>query len=344
MARPLKRVALDELVKVLDRVPLVGGIKNDLNGLRALLYERRAPRIAIIGQADSGRSSLLRALIERRDGTALRADHDEWVHIAHESAKVEWLELDVRDPDLAAKWRAAIDRHPPDLVLVAVEPSRVDEGAEVVKKAESLLADLPEGVTRPRMFPLLTHSDLIGNADSDVEDVRRRVAKTIRDLKLHADPVRAVSAITSHGLHGLSEAIVLAVPEEARVEAARALTRASEGRLRIGNQIVHACTSISVTVGITPIPFSDMALLGPLQAMMVSAVAYLSGRSWSPRTVAEWLASLGLAGGLAFGLRYSAQTVLKLIPGAGNVISAGIAGAGTTTMGQSAIAYFLRDT
>jgi uncharacterized protein (DUF697 family) len=42
------------------------------------------------------------------------------------------------------------------------------------------------------------------------------------------------------------------------------------------------------------------------------------------------------------GLRFSAQTIAKLVPGAGNVVSAGVAGAGTTAMGQSAIKYFLR--
>jgi uncharacterized protein (DUF697 family) len=136
--------------------------------------------------------------------------------------------------------------------------------------------------------------------------------------------------------------MILALPEETRLEAARALTRAREARVRIGNEIVQACTAVSVTVGVTPIPFSDMVLLAPLQAMMVSSLAYLSGRSWGRKTVAEWLGSLGVVGGLGMGLRFSAQTIAKLVPGAGNVVSAGVAGAGTTAMGQSAIKYFLK--
>jgi uncharacterized protein (DUF697 family) len=151
-----------------------------------------------------------------------------------------------------------------------------------------------------------------------------------------------VSAISGHGLEGLSEAMILALPAETRIEAARALTRAHEARVRVGNEIVQACTAVSVTVGLTPIPFSDMVLLGPLQAMMVSSLAYLSGRSWGKKTVAEWVGSLGVVGGLGMGLRFSAQTIAKFVPGAGNVVSAGVAGAGTTAMGQSAIKYFLR--
>ena len=49
-----------------------------------------------------------------------------------------------------------------------------------------------------------------------------------------------------------------------------------------------------------------------------------------------------LVGGLGMGLRFSAQTIAKLVPGAGNVVSAGVAGAGTTAIGQSAIKYFLK--
>jgi uncharacterized protein (DUF697 family) len=192
------------------------------------------------------------------------------------------------------------------------------------------------------VFPLLTHSDLIGRGESDVDAVRNELEAKLRDSGLRADPVRAVSAISGEGLRGLSEAMVLALPEETRIEAARALTHAQEGRVRIGHEIVQACTAVSVTVGLTPIPFSDMVLLGPLQAMMVSSLAYLSGRNWGKKTAAEWLGSLGVVGGLGMGLRFSAQTIAKIVPGAGNVVSAGVAGAGTTAMGQSAIKYFLR--
>ena len=65
MSDRAKEVALDQLVRVLDRVPLVSGVKNDLSGLRSLLYRRRPPRIAALGLAGSGRLTLLRALIER---------------------------------------------------------------------------------------------------------------------------------------------------------------------------------------------------------------------------------------------------------------------------------------
>lgn len=338
-----KEVALDQLVRVLDQVPLVSSIKNDLTGLRSLLLNRRPPRIAALGCAGSGRSMLLRALIERGPAREpLHADHGQWVHLEHAGAQVHWLEIDLDIDDARRQWKAALDQEVPDLVLLTLEPNNLPDAARVLAKAKSLLPDLPEGVKPLRVFTLLTHADLVGKGVSDIEVARDGLARAVESARLRADPPYAVSSISGHGLDGLSEAIVLALPEEARLEAARALTRATEARVRIGNEIVQSCTAVSVTVGLTPVPFSDMVLLGPVQAMMVSALAYLSGRSWGRKTAAEWLASLGLVGGLGMGLRYSAQTLAKFVPVAGNVVSAGVAGAGTTAMGQSAIKYFLK--
>ncbi len=343
MARTLKRFALDQLVKVLDRVPIVSSIKNDLTRLRSLLYDRRPPRIVALGLPSSGRSSLLRSLVQRGAAQdALHAEHGQWVHIEHVGAKIDWMEVDVDAPDVQARWEAALDQHTPDLVLLMVEPSKLPRASEILDRCRPLLRSLPPGESKTRIFPLLTHCDLIGTDEGDIESARRQLASAIRASSIQADPPRTVSAISEHGLTGLSEAIVSALPDEAQIETARALTRAKQARIRIGNEIVQTCTAISVTIGVTPIPFSDMVVLGPLQAMMVSALAYLSGRTLGPRTVAEWIAGLGIVGGMGMGLRFAAQTVAKFIPGAGNAISAGVAGAGTTAMGQSAVQYFLR--
>ena len=343
MSDRAKEVALDQLVRVLDQVPLVSSVKNDLTGLRSLLYRRRPPRIAALGLAGSGRSTLLRALIEREPASEpLRAEHGQWIHIEHAGAKVDWLEVDVDDPAARSRWKVALEQNAPDLVFLTFEPNNRKDIERVVEHAKSLLPDVPDGTGPLRVFSLLTHADLIGRGEADIEAARNELEARLVDSGLTADPARAVSAISGYGLAPLSEAILLAIPEEARLEGARALSRAKEGRVRIGNEIVQACTAVSVTVGLTPIPLSDMVLLGPLQAMMVSSVAYLSGRSWGKKTAAEWLGSLGVVGGIGMGLRFSAQTIAKFVPGAGNVLSAGVAGAGTTAMGQSAIKYFLK--
>lgn len=338
-----KEMAFDQLVRVLDQVPLVSSIRSDLKGLQTLLLHRRAPRIAALGMPSSGRSSLLRALIERGPiQSPLHADHGQWVELEHKGAKVDWLEIDVSAEGTRRQWQAALAKQVPDLVLVTLEPNNLGDARAILERAKSLLPDAPDGTAPLRTFVLVTHADLIDRGSNEVEAARTQVETTVDATRLIADPPMAVSAISGEGLDALSEAIILALPEEARLEAARALSRATEARVRLGNEIVQGCTAVSVTVGLTPIPFSDMVVLGPLQAMMVSSLAYLSGRSWGKKTVAEWIGSLGVVGGLGMGLRYSAQTIAKFVPVAGNVVSAGVAGAGTTAMGQSAIKYFLR--
>ena len=291
----------------------------------------------------SGRSSLLRALVGRHPiREPLHANHGAWVKIAHEAVRIDWLEVDVAEDHSRSEWQAALADAVPDAVLVTLEPNNLESARDILARVKSLVPDVPEGTEPLRVFVLLTHSDLIGSGSADVEVSRARLQSAVDSIGLVADPVLAVSSINGAGLAALSEALILALPDDTRFEAARALVRASEARVRIGNEIVQGCTAVSVTVGLTPIPFSDMMVLGPLQAMMVSALAHLSGRNWGKKTIAEWIGSLGLVGGLGLGLRYSAQAMAKLVPGAGTVVSAGVAAAGTTAMGQSAIKYFLR--
>ena len=46
-------------------------------------------------------------------------------------------------------------------------------------------------------------------------------------------------------------------------------------------------------------------------------------------------------GGAAFGMRWGAQQLVKLVPGAGTLVSASVAGAGTLALGKSAVSYFV---
>ena len=215
-----KEVALEQLVRVLDRVPLVSSVKNDLTGLRSLLYRRRPPRIAALGLAGSGRSTLLRSLIERRPARdPLQPEHGQWVQLEHEGAKVDWLEIDLNDRDARAQWKHSLEKETPDRVFLSFEPRNASDAKRIIERAKSLLPDVPEGIAALRVFTLMTHADLIGRGDADVEAARNELEAKIRDSGLSADPPRAVSAISGYGLEGLSEAMVLALPVEARLEA-----------------------------------------------------------------------------------------------------------------------------
>ena len=57
--------------------------------------------------------------------------------------------------------------------------------------------------------------------------------------------------------------------------------------------------------------------------------------------VRDFLAALGVNIGLGFLLREGARAAVKLLPGWGNAISGGVAGAGTYAIGRAATAYFI---
>jgi uncharacterized protein (DUF697 family) len=125
------------------------------------------------------------------------------------------------------------------------------------------------------------------------------------------------------------------------VEAARAFPVSRDKKREIARLLVQRASTIAVTVGLAPVPFSDAVILVPLQSLMVTSVAYIAGQPWDARAAAEWLGSVGLLGGAAFGLRWGAQQLIKLMPGAGTLLSASVAGTGTLAIGRSAIAYFI---
>ena len=105
-------------------------------------------------------------------------------------------------------------------------------------------------------------------------------------------------------------------------------------------------SGISFTIGLTPIPFSDIFLLSGLQAVLIILVAYLGGRDINFKTAKELLVSLGGAGAAGFSFRLLFQQGSKLVnliyPGAGSFLSAGIAAAGTYAIGKAAISYFIQ--
>ena len=178
--------------------------------------------------------------------------------------------------------------------------------------------------------------------------VRQRYARQVLDAGLGEVTVHAVSVPAAQeqrngaspaGTTSLAEAIADLVPDEALVETARAFV-APKAQSRVADSIIQSSSTLALTVALAPVPLSDIALIAPLQGLMVSTIAHLGGRSINGGA-SEWVASIGVAGGVGIGFRTLARQVVKVVPGAGSLVAAGIAGAGTLAMGRSAKLYFL---
>ncbi|HJL20416.1 MAG TPA: hypothetical protein RMH99_32415 [Sandaracinaceae bacterium LLY-WYZ-13_1] len=358
---------VDDWIKVVDRLPFVGAVKRDLTALRELLYDRRAPRIAAVGMPGSGRTSLANALLNAAafgpGGAAEAPAAGRWVRIDADGRRLDWLELpaELERAALLERARPAFDETVPDVLVGVVEAGTEESAAKRVHDAlDALLADLGDHHEhrKPPVLVVLTKVDTLPPTDAvppypadkrtAVDLAIQSLRKSLADLGQPDEAFRPVCArpLDAPGaprwnVAKVGEELLERLPEAAQVEAVRAFEVGREARRRVARAVVNSSTALAVTVGLAPVPFADAFILLPLQAAMVTGIAYLSGRPWDRKAASEWIASIGVAGGAGFGLRWGARQLAKLVPGAGSLVGAGVAGAGTLAIGRSAMGYFI---
>lgn len=355
----------EQLLHILDKVPFVGGLKRDVARVGRLVTGRRLGRLVAVGSPGAGRSQLANAMLGI---PVLRTDVEAaaWTLADADGRRIQWLEIDA-EPGASARARGvfATAEAVPDILLLVVTPAEVEAGlgailepfAGVLGVAQERAEE--EGLPAPVAFAVLTQADALPPetaAPPFPEDKQQRIAlvlqrfdRQIRDAALPVSQPMAVATFGSAdqrlglapwGVEPLVERIAQSVPEDAQVETARALN-APVARRQVANALIQSCSTLSITVALAPVPFSDIVLIAPIQGMMVTTLAYLSGRAWDGRTATEWMASVGVVGGMGYGFRTVARQLVKFVPGAGSVVAAGIAGAGTLALGRSALRYYL---
>jgi len=160
----------------------------------------------------------------------------------------------------------------------------------------------------------------------------------------HAFSEKVTGVFVLHGgtgeAHPLAKAIVMELPPETKLEMAR-LSGVREIQRELAQTVIKSMTAISAAIGAQPIPLADFPLLTAIQATMVAGIMHISGRELSLKLAGEWIAALGANLGVALALREGARATVKLLPVWGEVISGGIAAAGTYSIGKAAAAYFI---
>lgn len=135
---------------------------------------------------------------------------------------------------------------------------------------------------------------------------------------------------SKYGLEKLVDVTRAAAQEEGIRTALDAAQRVDlSSKRRVAQGLVLAASSSAAAVGATPIPFADAAILIPIQAGMMGAVAQVFcvklGESAIHTVISGTL--LPLLG------KTAATQLLKLFPGVGSVINAGVAGVLTGAAG-----------
>lgn len=114
---------------------------------------------------------------------------------------------------------------------------------------------------------------------------------------------------------------------------------------KIASIFVNGFATASATIALTPIPFSDIAVLVPLQLILVIFIAYLSGSDIDKESAKEFVVGMSGVGALGYGLRTIAQQGSKFLnltwPGSGSAVSGTLAYSGTYAIGKAAQAYYI---
>lgn len=121
-------------------------------------------------------------------------------------------------------------------------------------------------------------------------------------------------------------------------------TRLDRASRKLSRKIAKVFSTAAAVVGVNPIPFSDLYILLALQSLMLMLIAYLAGYDISFNSAKKLIISLGGNGLAGLGFRALAQQSAKALnvvtPGAGSLVSGGVAAAGTYGVGEAAIQYY----
>ncbi len=167
-------------------------------------------------------------------------------------------------------------------------------------------------------------------------------AKNVVRVRALSEELDEGQVLSPMGLEKLVEATSEVIPESFQ----RAFAAAQKVSLKRKKNVAHGIVASSATAasafGASPIPFSDAAVLVPIQIGMLAGISSTFGLQLSTAFLSTLLASA--AGGTAatFAGRTIVSNLLKFIPGggtiAGGAISASTAAALTTTLGEVYIA------
>lgn len=335
----------EKLERLVQRLPgpLQSPIMREVSPIKTLFLQQRAPRFLLIGDRASSRTELVNSLFGAQvaEPTEDHVQSGAW-QVFNRPGRGALRVLDARRPSTLSLVQRALAEDPPDAVLFLHTPPRSEEDLkpdlEHAKEVARVLKERHDAL--PSIFTVAVGNPL----GTSLLEVRQQLHDTLDDLLERGFAGAAGGAfVMSEGaaeIHRLASAIAAKLPPEAKLEMAR-LSGVKELQRELAQVVVKSMSAISGAVGAEPIPFADFPVLTSLQAAMVAAIMHISGRELSVKQGGEWVAALGVNIGIGLALREGARAAAKMLPVWGNVVSGGVAAAGTYAIGKAAIGYFI---
>lgn len=181
-----------------------------------------------------------------------------------------------------------------------------------------------------------------------IADNGKKLADYIRGLDITAKAVIPILSedykisddiiLPSFGLRELLEESFKYLPKEVEGSFNNAQQVDLEKKADSAKRWAKRYVTTTFGVGFTPIPFSDSAVLVPMQIGMLAHITAIFGISMDKQKIASIVAAVGGTGGATFLGRTIVANVLKFIPGAGTIVGGVISG-GTASIITMALAY-----
>jgi uncharacterized protein (DUF697 family) len=314
------------------------------------LHEFGRVNVAIFGMSGAGKSTLVNAVFgvdvaqtgigkpvtrgvhkHVNDSGTLAVFDCEGFELGTAKPALKWLREQVkasrRPHSRAGRREQSSDQFHVAWYCLNARTLRIDDGQE------QLLRQLAE-LELPTILVLTQVPKRAGLIAPDVQEF----IDSLRALEL---PVQAIIATASlddrfagteaHGLEDLARATWDVVPLLQQQAFAAAQKVDLRTKLRYARSWITGAAAFAGGVGAAPIPVADALVLVPAQFQLMGKIAAIYDL---PRAKARSVAG-GVTGIAAAGGKQAAASLVKLVPGVGSVISAGVAGAITAAVGES---------
>jgi len=212
----------------------------------------------------------------------------------------------------------------------------IDEGSRRVEASDIELHELLHRRSIP-VVVVITKSRHDKGFRAVVQELLPRARQVVR---VHAERVEEDDGhiVNIMGLDVLVQATLEVLPAAHQRPFVAAQKVAIDQKEKLAHRIVIAAALSAGGVAAVPIPFSDAALLVPIQIGMLAGISATYGIDMTQAALMTMISSIVGAGGAVLAGRAIAGALLKMVPGAGSfagaVIAAGTASSLTVTLGE----------
>lgn len=310
-------------------------------------------------------------------------EDSELYHISFPGRYASWDVVDSRglfesvspDGDVPANTREMLEEdlreYRPDILIHVMTPDQVRAGKEDFEAVEELRQDLG-GLFPPIVYclnkvdahrsingdwPPEKNPSLAGDIKSNLDFVSRVLGEEEKTAFDENQAVRGyefesedhIGVIPVHlqsepywNVEALSWFIGDFLPDSARLQFLQAQQR---DRLMqdMARDITNRYSKIAGGVGGAPTPVADIAVITPIQLMLVGVIGTLSCRELEWSTVEEYLTAMGGTTVAGLAAREAARSLTNFVPAAGPIVSSTVAAGTTWAVGRSAEEYFFND-